>query len=150
RGMDRNTVMIDGTKPGSNQCSSAAGDQDLGPSAQGRNGIEVFKADNVTIDNLSACNFLTGTDDAGNQIWFNGGDGSGVTGLNGFEGSYLSATSTFWSPDNRGEYGLFVSNTNGPGVLDHTYGSNMADAVYYIGACQDCDTLVNDAHAQYS
>jgi hypothetical protein len=26
----------------------------------------------------------------------------------------------------------------------------MADAAYYIGACQDCNTLVDDAHAQYS
>jgi hypothetical protein len=150
RGLERNTVVLDGTKPGSPQCSSAPGDQDFGPSSHGRNGIQVSKVDDVTIENLTVCNFLTGDAGGGNEIWFNGGDGSGTTGMNGFKGTYLSATSTFWSADNRGEYGLFVSNANGPGVLDHTYGSNMTDAAYYIGACQDCNTLVNDAHAQYS
>ena len=80
RGMDRNTVVIDGTKPGSPQCSSAAGDQDLGPSGHGRNGIQVSKADGVTIDNLTVCNFLTGDGGGGNEIWWNGGDGSGTTG----------------------------------------------------------------------
>src|SRR5579864_1681092 len=51
RGMDRNTVVVDGTKPGSPQCSSKPSDQDLGVPApgqttpQGRNGIEVYGID---------------------------------------------------------------------------------------------------------
>ena len=31
RGLDRNGVVVDGTKPGSPRCSSAAADQDFGP-----------------------------------------------------------------------------------------------------------------------
>src|SRR2546426_12557673 len=32
RGLDRNGVVVDGTKPGSPRCSSAAANQDFGPS----------------------------------------------------------------------------------------------------------------------
>ena len=45
RGMDRNTVMIDGTKPGSPECSSAEADQTFGApqegAYQGNNGVVV-------------------------------------------------------------------------------------------------------------
>ena len=150
RGMDRNTVVVDGTKPGTPQCSSAAGDQDFGPGGVGRNGLQVDKADDVTVDNLTACNFLAGSGGGGNEIWFNGGDGSGTIGMNAYEGSYLSATSSFYSDANSPEYGIFVSNAQGPGVLAHTYGSNMADSSYYVGACPDCNVVLDDAHAQYS
>src|SRR5262245_53261495 len=79
RGLDRNGVVIDGTQPGAAVCDSAAAAQVLGPldgngQPMGRNGIEVFEVDGVTIENLTACNFLTGADGGGNQIWFNGGD----------------------------------------------------------------------------
>ena len=82
RGMNRNTVMIDGTKPGTPQCSSSPADQNLGPvdaegHPLGRNGLVVYKAEGVSVENLSACNFLTGSGGRGNQIWFNFGDGSG-------------------------------------------------------------------------
>ena len=47
RGMNRNTVIIDGTKPGSPRCGSNASDQNFGPSDSsggelGLNGIEVY------------------------------------------------------------------------------------------------------------
>src|SRR6184192_3278816 len=48
RGMDRNTVVVDGTKPGTPQCSSQPADQ----GALDRNGVEVYKADNTWIENL--------------------------------------------------------------------------------------------------
>jgi len=155
RGMDRNTVVVDGTKPGSSQCSSATGDQDLGPldasgKPAGRNGIEVWKADGSSIENLTACNFLTGTDGGGNEIWWNGGDGSGVVGMGAYNGAYLSTTSTYVSSTTNGSYGIFVSNSRGPGLIVHTYASNMSDSAYYIGACGDCNAVLNDAHAQYS
>ena len=35
----------------------------------------------MSIENLTVCNFLTGRGDAGNEIWWNGGDGSGEIGL---------------------------------------------------------------------
>ena len=37
-----------------------------------------MKADNVSVQNLTACNFLGGTADAGNEIWWNGGDDGGA------------------------------------------------------------------------
>jgi hypothetical protein len=155
RGMDRNTVIVDGTKPGAPQCSRAPGDQDLGPVDStgkpiGRNGVEVWKADGGSVDNLSACNFLTGSKGGGNEIWWNGGDGSGIVGMGAYNGSYLTATSTYASGDTTGSYGIFVSNSSGPGLIVHTYASNMADSGYYIGACADCNAVLDDAHAEYS
>jgi len=63
RGMNRNTVIVDGTLPGKGKpCSSAASRQDLGVKnkdgdALGRNGILIYKADGVSVENLTACNF---------------------------------------------------------------------------------------------
>ncbi|HEX7265898.1 MAG TPA: hypothetical protein VF256_00565 [Streptosporangiaceae bacterium] len=152
RGLDRNGVVVDGTKPGSPKCSSAAGNQDFGPNGLGRNGVEVFKADGVTVENITACNFLDGSGGGGNQIWFNGGDGSGQVGMGPFGGDFLSATSTFYGGSGApaGTYGIFTSNSRGPGVIDHSYASNMNDASYYIGACPDCNQVLTHAHAQGS
>ncbi|MGZ4676022.1 MAG: hypothetical protein ACXVJ7_01585 [Acidimicrobiia bacterium] len=155
RGMDRNRVVVDGTKPGAPQCSSAPADQDQGPrnavdAPVGRNGVFVSKVDGVSVENLTACNFLSGNG-GGNQIWFNGGDGSGTIGMGSYSGAYLSATSSYFEPNHpKGEYGIFVSNAKGPGVIDQTYASNMADSSYYIGACADCQSLLAHAHAQNS
>ncbi len=55
----------------------------------------VYKAANVSIENLTACNFLGGARDAGNEIWWNGGANSGKIGGHGFYGSYLTTTSTY-------------------------------------------------------
>jgi len=156
RGMDRNQVVIDGTRPGAPQCSSSPGDQDPGPAnAQGeplgRNGVLVFKADGVSVENLTACNFLDGAGGGGNEVWWNGGDGSGQIGMGPYHGQYLSATSTYFEEGKpKAEYGIFVSNSRGPGRIAHTYASNMADSSYYIGACPDCNAELLDAHAQNS
>ena len=61
RGMNRNSVVVDGTKPGAPQCSGNAADQDLGASNSssvpiGRNGIDIW-ANSVSVDNLTVCNF---------------------------------------------------------------------------------------------
>jgi len=58
RGMDRNLVVIDGTNPNPATCSGNPADQNTGVNGAGRNGIEVFKVDGVTIENLTVCNFL--------------------------------------------------------------------------------------------
>jgi hypothetical protein len=96
------------------------------------------------------CNFLR-AQEGGNEIWFNGGAGSGQIGMGGYTGQYLSATSTYFDVGgHRGEYGILASNVGGPGLLAHTYASNMADASYYVGACPDCNTRVTGAHAENS
>jgi hypothetical protein len=158
RGMNRNRVVVDGTRPGKGKaCSRSESRQDLGvpggdKTPLGRNGILVYKADNVSVENLTVCNFLGGAGSAGNEIWWNGGDGSGKIGMRGFRGTYLNATSTYFKDASTSAgYGLFSSNSRGPGVWDHTYASNFDDADYYIGACaQVCNQIVNHAHAQYA
>ncbi len=103
RGMNRNGVIVDGTKPGSSRCSRKPGAQDLGVAQDGsrigRNGIVVYKASGVSIENLTACNFLAGDGENGNEIWWNGGDGTGLIGMAAFKGAYLNATSTFYNGD---------------------------------------------------
>ena len=153
RGMNRNRVILDGTMGGFDACSSDPAAQDFGPGGTGRNGIEVLKTNGVSIENLTACNFLGGTSgENGNQIWWNGGDGSGVIGLGSFSGSYLTASSTFFdaSIPNAGQYGIFVSNASGPGSIERSYASNMADSSFYVGACPDCKTVLRRVHAQNS
>jgi hypothetical protein len=157
RGMNRNTVVVDGTKAGTPPCSPAPADQDLGPATAGgtptgRNGIVVYEADGTSIENLSACNFLTGDQGGGNLIWWDGGGGSGGQHLGSFSGAYLSATSTFnggaGSP--LSSYGIYASNTYGPGTITRTYASNMGDSAYYVGACPDCNVTLDRAHGAFS
>ncbi len=155
RGMNRSGVIIDGTKPGSTPCSGAAAAQNLGPKRSkgrlGLNGIVVWKAANVWVENLTACNFLSGKGASGNEIWWNGGDGSGRIGGHGYYGSYLNATSTFYRNNGTAaQYGIFSSNWSG-GTWFQTYASNFSDSGYYIGACQQqCDQTVERAHAQFN
>ncbi len=157
RGMDRNRVMLDGTRPGAPACSPAPADQDLGPknaagAPSGRNGLLVYEADGTHVENLSTCNFLTGERGGGNLIWWDGGGASGSQHLGSFWGSYLTATSTFaggaGSP--LSSYGIYASNTHGPGTITRTYASNMGDSGYYIGACPDCNVTLDRAHAEFS
>ena len=145
RGMNRNQVVIDGTRSGP-PCSSRASDQG-GP----LNGIMVWKADNVRVQNLTVCNFLAGAGDTGNEIWWNGGADSAKIGGWGYEGDYLTATSTYYGNESTAaQYGIFSSNWSG-GTWDHTYASNFNDSGYYIGACQDvCDQTVDHAWAEYN
>ena len=105
----------------------------------------------MTVENLTACNFLEGAGSAGNEIWFNFGDGSGKSVRGAFQGNYLNATSTFYATGKpAASYGIFSSNSRGPGTFAHTYASNMDDSSYYIGACTDCNQVLTDGHAQYS
>jgi hypothetical protein len=150
RGLDRNKVIIDGSNgTASRPCPSSPSLQDTN-GGLGRDGIVVWKASGVTVQNLTVCDYLAGTGGHGNEVWWNGGDGSGKIGMGAYRGSYLSATSMYGPSDvhspNLAQYGIFVSNARGPGVIEHSYASNMADAAYYVGACQrDCHaTLVHD------
>ena len=147
RGLDRNRVIIDGSNGTAAQpCPSAAAQQDFTP----RDGIVASKVSGVTIQNLTVCDYLAGSGDHGDEIWWNGGDGTGTINLGSYSGSYLTATSEYApakadSPQ-LAQYGIFVSNSRGPGLITNSYASNMADAAYYVGACrQVCDTtLAND------
>jgi len=140
RGMDRNGTIVDGTLPTASQpCSSAASDQN---EATARNGIDVEKADDTWIENLTVCNFLgNGTDVEGNQIWWDGGIDAGQIGLGAYWGNYITGTTTYYNPSDshQGYYGIFSSHAGDPedpSWIANAYASNMADSAFYIGACQ--------------
>jgi hypothetical protein len=154
RGMNRNTVWIDGTKPGSPRCSNAQKDQVFGPGdangkPSGRNGILVYKAPGVYVQNLSACNFLNGDLGAGNEIWWDAGQSTGTqSSLGTWAGTYLTATSTYYKDSNSPSagYGIYEDNTRPPGMglFANDYASNMNDSAYYIGACPDCSVTLDN------
>ncbi|TMB48498.1 MAG: hypothetical protein E6J60_14380, partial [Deltaproteobacteria bacterium] len=149
RGLDRNLVIVDGSNgTAADPCPSDLALQDL----TGRNGIEISKVDGVSVENLTVCNYLPGpAGGEGNQIWWNGGDGSGLIGMGSYTGSYLTATSTFYDPNSPlAEYGIFVSNARGPGTISYSYASNMADSDFYVGACPDCNATLSHVRAQNS
>jgi hypothetical protein len=164
-GVNRNTVIVDGTLPDmpdeAGPCSPNADDQNYGPDDLGQNGIVAW-ANDVSIDNLTVCNYLNGTNsssNSGNEIWWDGGDGSGKVGLKEYEGSYLTATSTYFqsTPDGSSNpdagsfcnacalYGIFSSNSS-VGSWNQVYANNFADSGAYIGAChQICDATIDHA-----
>jgi hypothetical protein len=158
RGMNRNTVIVDGTKPGSPKCSSKARDQEFGPRARGGkgrlglNGVMVWEAKDVWVQNMTVCNYLHGKNgDTGNEVWWNGGDESGKIGGHGYLGSYLTTTSSFYDNETTAaQYGVFSSNWNG-GTWSQVYASNFNDSGFYIGACrQECNQVIDHAWAEFS
>jgi hypothetical protein len=142
RGMNRNTVILDG------QHEEVPG---------GRNGIEVFKTNNISIENLTVRNFDRAERDGGNgnEIWWNGGDGTGKIGAEGWHGAYLTAYDTptaCGQPACKGllgGYGLFVSNSI-KGSMENVYASGFNDSGLYIGACRDCQGKVSGATVENS
>ena len=160
RGMNRNAVIIDGTRPGSGRpCSSRPDRQDLGPRVSngaqlGRNGILIYRANGVSVENLTVCNFLSGSGYGGNGIWWNGGYGLpsrfGLIGLHGFHGAYLTATTTYYGgAATAAAYGIYASRSSG-GTWNHAYSSNFNDSDFYVGAClQLCNVTIDHIHAQF-
>ena len=160
RGMNRGTTLVDGTlASASGSCSSAPADQNT-LSGLGRNGILVWKAANVHVDNLTVCNFLAGTGSAGNEVWWNGqASSTGPIGVKGYEGSYLTATSSYFANSDPlvanacsscALYGIFASNASN-GALDQLYANNFSDSGLYIGACRrSCNATVSSAWMEYN
>jgi hypothetical protein len=156
RGMSRKGVIVDGTKPGAPACSSKPPDQTFGPvvggNAVGRNGIVVFKANDVYVENLTVCNFLSGSQPSGNGVWWNGGATTGKIGLTGYWGDYLTATTTYFGTESAAAtYGIFTSNAKGPATLSQLYANNQNDSGLYVGACKQlCDVTISNAWMEYN
>lgn len=157
RGMNRNSVILSGTKPGTPACDSAPTAQVLGPADPtgghyGNNGIVVYDANTVWIQNLTVCNYLNGKGSAGNEIWWDGGSGTGKIGLKGYWGSYLTATTTYYGNETVAPaYGIFANSSTGPANWNHIYASNFDDSGMYVGACkQVCDVTISHAWMQYN
>jgi hypothetical protein len=91
------------------------------------NAIEV-KADDVTLENMTAHDFVQ------NGFYWEGVDG--------FAGRYL----TVW---NVGLYGIYAIESR-DGLIEQSYVSGAADAAYYIGECNPCDTHLRDLEAALS
>jgi hypothetical protein len=125
RGMNRNEVIVDGGH-------------------MVANGIEIHKTNDVWVENLTVRNFDFGSscpdEECGNEIWWNGGSGSGRVGARGWWGSYLTAYDTGLF----GGYGIFTGNET-EGSWENIYASGFADSGIYIGACQECDARVTGA-----
>lgn len=132
RGMNRNTVLIDGEHihtPG------------------GANGIEVQRANNVWIENLTVANFereeLNGA--GGNEIWWNGSSSEEKVGAHGWFGNYLTAYDTGLN----GGYGIFTSHEK-KGEWNNIYASGFNDSGIYLGACSECEAVIDDATMEYN
>ena len=127
RGMNRNTVIVDG------QGKITPG---------GRNGIEVFEANNVWIENLTVRNFerenINGA--GGNAIWWNGGAETKHIHAHGWYGAYLTAYDTGFN----GGYGIFTNNET-EGEWNNIYASGFNDSGIYLGACAECKARINKA-----
>jgi hypothetical protein len=132
RGMNRNTVLIDGKNEA---CKRS-------PCPEGSNGIEVVKASNVWIENLTVANFdregINGP--GGNEIWWNGGAESHKIGASGWYGRYLTAYDTGFD----GGYGIFTNNEIN-GYWEKIYASGFNDSGMYLGACQECRARITEA-----
>jgi hypothetical protein len=158
RGMNRSTVVVDGTKPGAPApCDAASTEQELGPKDPsggwyGSNGIVVYKAATVWIENLTVCNYLSGKGSSGNEIWWDGGSGTGKIGMRGYWGSYLTATTTYFgTPTVAPAYGIFANGAAGPAAWNEIYASNFNDSGMYVGACRDvCDITISHAWMEYN
>jgi hypothetical protein len=164
-GGNRNTVIVDGTKPNApSSCDASPRFQNYGAVVHqrygvvlnGRNGIVIDHVSGVTVENLTVCNFI-GTSSAneyGNEIWFNGGAATGKTGLGAYRVANVTATSTYVpgspSPQRRpidlaAYAGVLISNATGSGTVTNSFASNMADSGYHIAGCPDCNaTFVHD------
>ena len=124
RGMSRNGVVIDGRHRAN------------------ANGI-VVRANDVSVENLTARNFDGGTPGTGNQIWWNGGLGSLKPGLHGWFGNYLTTYDTGLA----GGRGLAVSNAD-EGEWNQVYASGLGHAGLSLSACRDCHATVTQALAE--
>ena len=91
------------------------------------NAIEV-EADRVRLENLSAHDF-----DGNGFYWEQ---------VEGFSGRYL----TVW---NVNLYGIYATESHG-GRFEHSLVSGAADAAFYVGECQPCDTVVTDVEGRLS
>jgi hypothetical protein len=127
RGMDRNGVILDGQHK---------------PKPEGSNGIEVFKTSFVWIENLTVRNFdrATASGPGGNEIWWNGGEGSNRIGAHGWYGKYLTA----YDDGLNGGYGIFTNNEK-KGEWENIYASGFNDSGMYLGACPECEARINKA-----
>lgn len=109
RGTDRNEVILDGTFTLAN-------------------GIHVVEADGVTLQNMTARNYLL--------------NGFYWSGVHGYWAQYLTAY-------NNGDYGIYAYASDW-GQFDHVYASGSPDSGLYIGRCYPCHAVITDALSEHN
>jgi len=109
RGVDRNKVILDGE-------------------FKLENGIRVLDTDGVTVENMTARNYVS--------------NGFFWTGSDRYHGSYLTAY-------RNGDYGIYAFDAY-HGQLDNSYGSGSPDAGFYIGECFKCDAVIDTVVSEYN
>jgi hypothetical protein len=125
RGVDRNTVILDGEHDRAN-------------------GIEVI-ADGVAVENLTIRNYTQ------NGVIFNGalragdaydasGIGTGDAVLDGYRVSYVTTA-------NNGLYGIYAFASKN-GIIEHSLASGHPDSGIYIGQCKPCNAVVRNVIAE--
>ena len=149
RGMNRNTVMIDGTKPGSPECSSAEADQIFGPAGR-RRLLGQQRRGRLQGEAASTCRTSRpATSSAPTTAATRSGSTAAAPRANrksrSWWGEYLSSTSTYWggpkSPPT--STGCTRRTPTARARSVHTYANNMSDSGYYFGACPDCRATIN-------
>lgn len=121
RGMDRNTVILDGEN-------------------KKQNGI-IVAADGVVVENLTVHGYN------GSGVYVYGGyspDGVDPTktfgvGNDVIKGYRVSYVTTY----NNGLYGIYAFGSRG-GQIDHSYASGHPDSGIYVGQCKPCNAVVTD------
>lgn len=86
------------------------------------------EGDGVALENMTAHNFK------GNGFYWEG--------VEGFTGRYLTVY-------NVGLYGIYAIESRG-GLFEHSLVSGAADAAFYIGECNPCDTVLTNLTARLS
>lgn len=125
RGVDRNTVVLDGENK--------------------RESGVIVAANQVVVENLTAHGFN------GNGVFINGGYspngvdktktfGLGDDAIKGYRVSYVTTY-------NNGLYGIYAFGARG-GQIDHSYASGHPDSGIYVGQCKPCNALVTEVLAE--
>ena len=128
RGIDRNTVILDGRH-------------------QLANGFLVV-ANDVAIENVTVRNYLQ------NGIVFNGISAATKGGAvdpavaYGTANDVLSGYRVSWvTAHNNGLYGVYAFAARG-GLIEHSYASGHPDSGFYVGQCQPCDVVITNVVAE--
>lgn len=120
RGLDRNTVILDGND-------------------EMENGFKV-SANRVSIENMSIRKYTF------NGLLFtkayddNAEDPTKHAILEGYRASYLTVA-------NNGQYGVYAFFARG-GRIDHVYASGHPDSGLYVGQCKPCDAVLEDVDVE--
>ena len=130
RGVDRNSVILDGEH-------------------KLTNGFSVV-ADNVAVENLTVRNYLQ------NGVVFNGVSAATEAGKAddgatfGTGDAVLSGYRVSWvTTNNNGLYGIYAFASRG-GLIEHSMASGHPDSGIYVGQCKPCNVVITDSVAEHN